>query len=272
MNNALKGIIIFVSGAAVGGLTTWFSLKTYYRQKADSEIEEMQDMYLERVDELKEAYSKIVRDSIDDPELEECLRDEGDTKEGESTLRKEKSSIDELADTDKKKEPSVDYSVYFRKAEQKIKDLDMIKRGKEVMAAEEDENVLAESESPKDDEEYDDGESDYEDDIQQDDYEMYLVNEEHRKAVAENRPPYLINAEDFGHIPGYDTMDLYYYTVDKVLADEDREEVDVPDLFVGDLLECDWVNDDNIESICVRSDVTMTDVEVHKIEEKFYNE
>lgn len=261
MNNVVKSGIIFASGLVVGGVSTWFGVKTYYREKANNEIAETQGMYYDRLNELSEAMAnEYSKSSVEDPDI---------SPEDSDGLEGEKSSLDVVSESDKKKEPKVDYSKYFKRAEEKIKELDIIKRGKEVMV---DESRIegvdpAEVESPEDDELTDD-----EDELQQEDYEMYLVNEEHRKAVAEGRLPYVIEDSEFGKVPGYDTMDLYYYTGDNVLADEDREEVDAPALFVGNLLECDWVHDDNSQSVCIRSDVTMTDVEVHKIDGKFYNE
>lgn len=258
MNSVVKSGIIFASGLVVGGVSTWFGVKTYYREKANNEIAETQEMYYDRLNELSEAMAnEYAKNSVEDPEV---------SPEDTDGLEGEKSSLDIAGDTEKKKAPRVDYSKYFKKAEEKLKELDIVKRGKETMV---DEHVDAsELESPEDDEEL----TDEEDEIEQDDYEMYLVNEEHKKAVAEGRAPYVIEDSEFGKVPGYDTMDLYYYTGDNVLADEDKEEVDAPALFVGDLLECDWVHDDTSESVCVRSDVTMTDVEVHKIDGKFYND
>ena len=262
MNNALKGIIIFLSGAAVGGVGTWLAVKTYYEHKANTEIDEMSAMYQNRLEEFT---TVVTGNSLENSEIKP---------EEESTgLEGNVSSLDEGKHQE---EPKINYSKYFKKGEAKLKELDIINRGKEAVIEGMDNDLKddlieddpSELEGPEDDEEY----GDEEDELEQEDYEMYLVNEEHKKAVAEGRAPYAIDASDFGHIPGYDTMNLYYYPEDNVLVDEEKEEVDNPALFVGDLLECDWVNNDAIESICVRSDVTMTDVEIHKVEGRFYNE
>lgn len=254
MNNTLKNVIIFTSGAVIGSIATWLSVKTYYESKADSEIEEAGFMYHERLKELSEIK---IDDSINNPEIV--------PEDGKQVVNGLEDTISSLSKGNGAKAPSKDYTSYFKKGEDKLKEMGLnIKGGDKVV------NTIdpAEVEYPNDDEELDEGEQIDE----AEDYAMYLVNEEHKQAVAEGRPPYIIDSKDFGTVPGYDTMDLFYYTVDNVLADENKEEVDAPELFVGDALDDGVWPDDSLESIIFRSDVTMTDVEVHRIDEKFYNE
>lgn len=264
MDNFVKQCIIFVSGAAIGGVCTWIGVKAYYENKADSEIDECKEMYENKERELRERYSIEISNSIENSDLKPDTELKGI--EGTTT------SIDMKKG---EKEPLIDYTRHFKHHNKEVnKDLDMIKRNinaqidAETVTADECEHIdPAEEESPDDDEL-----TDEEDDLEQEDYEMYIANEEHKKAIAENRQPYEIDASVYNTIPWYDSMDLYYFVQDGVLCDENHEEVDMPGLFVGDLLETDWVSDER-ENIYIRADQQMMDVEVHKnFEDKFYSE
>ena len=264
MNDLTKQCIIFASGIGIGSLVTWICTKSYYENKADSEIDDCKQMYERKAEELKEKYYIEIGNSIENSDIKP--NDDLNGVEGSTTSLELESP---------KNSQIIDYTAkYTKKGEGK--DLDMIKRnaealiGEDVVRAEDCTHVdPSELEGPGDDEEM----SDDEDDLEQEDYEMYLINEEHKKAVEEGRAPYEIEPESFGTIPGYDTMELFYFVKDNVLCDENHEEVDRPELFVGDLLETNWPNDDSLEKIFIRTDTEMIDVEVTKnLTDRFYSE
>ena len=52
MKAALSNIIIFATGAAIGSVVTWKLVKTKYEQIANEEIQEVRELYAQKVDEL----------------------------------------------------------------------------------------------------------------------------------------------------------------------------------------------------------------------------
>ena len=255
MNDTVRSSIIFVSGLALGFGLGYISFKSYFEKKADNEIESCKQMYKQREEEFNQV---IGENSIENP----TVKPDGG---GMSGLMNATSSLDGPHPN----VGTVDYTTHFKGKEGE----EMVKKTKEeldkdVVKAEDCEHIdPAELETP-DDEPL----TEEEDGLEQEDYDMYLINEEHQAAVAENRPPYEIPESEFGNIPGYDMVDIYYYQIDNVLCDDNHEELDVPELFVGDLLETDF-KDNDVSSIYLRSDVLMADIEVHKNSvDKFYNE
>ena len=48
MNNTVKNALIFVVGAAIGSVTTWYFVKDKYKKIADEEIESVKEYYSNR--------------------------------------------------------------------------------------------------------------------------------------------------------------------------------------------------------------------------------
>lgn len=61
MNSTLKGILIFVSGAAAGAAGMWFGVSTYYRIKSDKAIDEMSDYYEKTYRPKKDIVNKTIK-------------------------------------------------------------------------------------------------------------------------------------------------------------------------------------------------------------------
>lgn len=263
MNSLLKSGIIFGSGILTGVGISYITFKTYYETKADNEITSCKQMYHDREAELLAAYGEITGNSIENGDIRP-----NDVK---NELTDTTTSLDIK---EAKKGPEIDYSGCFKQKEEgmKKKELTMCNElGERIVDTEVIEAAVdpAETESPSDDEEMDDDE----DADTQEDYDMYMVNLEHQKAVAEGRRPYEIDPGDFGCIPGYETMELFYFQVDDVLVDEDHEEVDIPDIFVGDVLDMSGFKEDDTDEIYIRTDTEMIDVRVEKNKtDKYYSE
>lgn len=231
MHNGIKGVLIFVSGAVVGGLGTWFAVKKYYETKADIEVESVREAYERKVGEIDEPTNSL------DGEIEGPEEIEDD---GNRPYAKALSSIDQrLAH----KPPMTDYSKFFRSA----RDVDE-----------------SEAEHPEDDEPY----SDEEDAEQQEDYENFKLNDDHKKALKEHRAPYIIDAETFELTNDhYDKVSLCYYICDDILTDDSGitpEEVSRTEL-LGNLLAVSGFEDNEDDILYVRNDVRTTDYEITKI-------
>ena len=51
-------MFIFAAGVAVGSLSTWYSVKRYYKKVADDEIDSMKEWVANRLEEQKESFAK----------------------------------------------------------------------------------------------------------------------------------------------------------------------------------------------------------------------
>lgn len=240
MNNTVKGVIIFLSGAAVGAGTMFLAVKKYYQLAADIEIENVRAVYNRKLEEIEPTKS-----SIDDPEIKD---------EKEIGKMGVKSSIVKELNN---KPPLHSYAGYYKENGAPDLNLKEVTRNpKEEMIDEEIEAV-----SPPEDEPY----TDEEDEAATADYEMYKMNEEHKKALEENRPPYIIDRSDFElTCSHYSKISLHYYISDDIIATDDDEIVDVGSV-LGDCIETSGFADDNEDVLYVRNDIRGADYEIEKI-------
>ena len=51
-------MFIFAAGVAIGSLSTWYSVKRYYKKVADDEIDSMKEWVANRLEEQKESFAK----------------------------------------------------------------------------------------------------------------------------------------------------------------------------------------------------------------------
>ena len=257
MNNTLKNVIIFTSGAICGAAGMYFAIKKYFENKADTEIESIQRAYNEKVASLEEHKS---------------------SKDGELKGPKEidvKAKVSELNN----KPDILDYTKYFKPSgvrldgsSELIRDAkkDAIENGlsEEELAERElyqDDIDPSEMESPPDDEPY----TDEEDRQQSIDVIDYQLNGAHKKALAEGKPPYEIPPEDYDlTCESYEKMDLLWYVYDETLSNTAEEIVD-QDLFVGTAIEDSGFDTDDRDALYVRNDKLMCDFLITKVYEQF---
>ena len=243
MNNAVKSIIIFASGVAVGAVSMYFGVKKYFQIAADLEVESVKKAYTDRLADIEPPKS-----SIDNPEIKD------DKEIGKMGV---KSSI--VRDLNNKP-PMKSYTSYYK--ENGAPNLDGVKEivrdPKEALI---DEDLAAESQSPPEDEPY----TDEEDDAAQADYEMHKINEEHQKALEENRLPYIIDRADFElTCAHYSKISLHYYVSDDVVATDEDEIID-ESVLLGDTIISSGFNSDSEDILYVRNDIRGADYEVEKI-------
>ena len=249
MNQSLKNVLIFLSGAAAGGVTTWLSVKKYYELKADLEVESVKEAYNRRMEKYEPTKSSVDGE-IEGPEEIEESSDE------DARLGRTKSSIVKELNN---KPPLTDYTKFFKNKEDG-KTLDL----KETLRdAKEDAKDIdpAELEGPEDDEPY----TDEEDNEEQMAYDDHKLNGAHKDAAA----AHIIDKSDFElTCENYDKITLLYYQPDDMLTNEEDEVIGWSDI-IGEEVETalegsSWTeNEDDL--IHVRSDVLMTDFEIQKI-------
>lgn len=247
MNKHATNIIFFTSGIVVGAGSMYFGLKKFFELKADKEICEVRAAYDKRMEDIEPKKSSLDGDIIGPNVIEDAEPGVSETKS---------SIVRELNN----KPPLIDYAKMFREKDEHIisrdPSEDMIER------------ELAESEFPKDDEEM----SDEEDADAQADYETYKLNADHKKAIEENREPFIIGPDDFElTCSHYAKMSLHYYLQDDIVTTDDDELINVPDI-LGDCLETSGFSNNEDDILYVRNDVLMADYEIDKIFSQFTGE
>lgn len=196
--NLIFGIGGLLIGAVGGGLCGWFGCKKKYEQQAAEEIALMREHYEEKERTVK----KVLNAQYGVEQIKKKLNEEGyaDT---DINFAGSKETLEKMRDESKSKYQYVDE-----------------KRG--IMVTYED---PAESEHPEDDEE----EAEDPDDIGE-------VNREYEKNKHKN--PKIISVEEAGNLPpGTENECLFLYTYDDTITDENDEEIEQPELLLGDCLE-----------------------------------
>lgn len=250
MNNGLKNVIIFMSGAAVGGLSTYFGIKKYFELKADLEIADVKKVFEDRLSELEDHRSSLDGDLTGPKEIES----------GENTVK----SVTEILNN----KPDIkDYTKYFNAKGEKISGVGEVLRDAHDEIAKEmarDGIDPAEMESPPEDEAY----SDEEDRQQTIDVVDYELNGASKNAIAEDKDPYEIEASDYElTCSQYDKIALNYYISDDILVNDDLEIVDEGSerRLIGDMLVKSGFDSNEDDLIYIRNDKIMCDFEITKI-------
>ena len=246
MNNSVKNILIFMSGAAVGATSMYFGVKKYFEAKADLEISEVRQVYEDRVNEIEPHKSSI----------------DGDIK------GPEKIELKETVNRLNNKPDLTDYTKYFNSNGQKMDGVSEVLRDAKEDADKDglSEEELAEREGPQDDEPY----TDEEDRDQTIDAIDYQLNGASREAIENDKEPYEIDPSDYElTCSNYEKQSLLWYQFDEVLADEDEEEVADTYRLIGNVLETSGFTDNDVDAIYIRNDKTMVDYEITKIYEAF---
>lgn len=241
MNSSIKNILIFMSGAAVGATSMYFGVKRYFEAKADLEIEEVKQVYEDRVNEVEVHKSSIDGDLEGPKEIE----------------------LKETVNRLNNKPDLTDYTKYFNGSGQKMDGVSEILRDakEEADATGLSEEEMAEREGPQDDEE---------DRNQTIDAIDYQLNGASRKAIENDKEPYEIDPSDYElTCSNYEKQSLLWYQFDEILADEDEEEVADTYRLIGNVLDTSGFTDNDVDAIYVRNDKTMVDYEITKIYEAF---
>lgn len=246
MNQSLKEILIFASGAAIGAVSMYYGIKKHFEEKANEEIRQVQDVYNKKVYELESHKTSV---------------------DGDLTGPKEIDVKEKVKELNNKPDILTDYTKYFKGSGEKLTGVSETLRDAKEEADKTGltEEELAEREHPEDDEPYD-SERDYEETLA---FEDHMLNGDHRQAVDGMRKPFEIEPSDYElTCANYDKIGLNYYVYDDILANEGEEMVD-EDLFAGDVLEDSGFKTDDSDVIFVRNDRLTTDFEIKKIFSEF---
>lgn len=226
MNSSIKNILIFTFGAFCGSITTYLSVKSYFEDRADKEVESVRNAYNEKVLQFDDKKSTLTGELKGPEEIKE-------------TIPKSKSSIVNMLNN---KPPLKDYTKYFEE------------KG-------EDKEDPSDSEHPEDDEPY----TDEEDRKQSIDFIDYQLNGAHRDAIKEGKEPFVIDRSSFElECNHYDKISLVYYISDDVLCEENGEEINRYD-YVGYCLDSSGFVQNDDDELFVRNDKLTTDYEITKV-------
>lgn len=234
IDGRVKGVLIFASGAVVGGLVTWFAVKKYYRKKADAEIESVEKAFTDRINELEDekegaldaAGKALVAANDyhrDDPKASEIIRN--------------KSTLDGILKSANAER--VNYAAYYSGND--ISDVE--KNSKESIEV--------------DDHPHDDGEDG---DASENSPEFGVIDS------GKSRGIYEISETEYGSMVGFDYKELYYYKGDGVMVDDQEEFIDNPEFLVGDVLEKSGFKVDDTRTIYIRNESVSSDFEVIKVQ------
>lgn len=249
----IKGVIIFLFGAAAGGAAASFFTKKYVEKKFDRISGENK--------ELKE-YLQFLRDKDEAGNLAENLGYV--EKEGEDLGEKESEASSK--DVDKK----VDYTRFYKTVKDAtgidLEDADNIAKEmhKQYEAAKEyDEKLKKEREeyNAKLEHPVDSDEDEDEEEEVKYDYET----EQAIRMLNGDKKMEIIDAGQYDSYPYHDKITLYYYTDDKILATEDDEEIDDWGALIGNAIEETGFDQNQSQAIYVRNYSRGTDYEIGKV-------
>lgn len=254
MNNTLKSVIIFMSGAAVGTTLTFLGVKKCFETKADIEIDEVRKVYEDKINEELGTKSSEDGEIVGPKEIE-----------GEKPL-----SHKEIIERMNNKPDLLDYSKFFKEKGERIDGVsETLRDAKEAADLEGlSEEELAEMESPPEDEPYTD-EEDREESLN---YIDHQLNGASRDAIADDKPPYEIEASDFElTCDSYEKISLTYYVFDQIVANDEEEVVDEA-ILIGDVIESSGFSSNEDDILFVRNDKIMADFEITKVYEPYGRE
>ena len=247
----LKDSLIFLVGAAIGGVGTWLATKTYYKKFAEKEIEESREWYKNRIKEHEvtpEEFEEATGVSTDE------LKDE---------LREKRA----LARKNRNKPDIVDYTTFYKPD------------GKRPSV----ETSLAEMEHPKDSDEDEmygedgklvDDEFSEPDPIADDhEEENYLAGKRMYEEDKRNakRDPYIIEEAEFYSDQNRNSqVSVFYYTENDCLVDEKDEYMENRELVIGNALDDGEFDESGV--MYVRNPRTRTDYEITRVESAWIRE
>ena len=251
----IKYILTFVGGTAVGLIAGVFCTKNYFEKKAneraDSEIDEMQEYYNRKAKELTAFFEKDEQDENGTPV---GLNGEPDDN---AKYYYGQPRVVNLSD-----DGSTSYDKMYKPGHKVLH---------KTMLSEEE---MAEAEHPEDDDE----EVDEDGFVRE--YCAPTSPEERDRELAEEatndhnenfgRKPRIISEDSLGEVPAYvDHKILLYYTENDALVDEQDSLIDDPEYLVGDSLDkYDFRNSDE-EVIFVRNFDLDAVYEIQKIDGAF---
>lgn len=218
-------LLFLIGGIAIGAVAGVFGSKEYWKKKfqdeADKEIDDLREYY-----GIKSSYqrSEIGKNYDNLSENAENGRENGVLSPEKRQEIKEK--------LDKNHAETTNYARIYSDKRKERANLD----------SQNDEKTDGFDQEIADD--LDKNEEENGQELSDDDMEAKAIYDDHQ--ANKDRKPRVISAETLNDLPEYyETRDLYYYSYDETITDENNEEVEVPELLLGDCMEkYDFVNND----------------------------
>lgn len=242
MTTQTKSILLFLGGMTLGGGAGVLATRGYFKKKyeeiADAEIQEMDDYFHKKNQELIKLF-------------------EDKSKEGQGLF----SVVHEAAVKVKEEYSDISRNEVMAQAKEKL-----------TRNYEQTTNYanMYRSKTPG----YDDlTEEEYEalENALEDTSEEAVARAAHEDHQAnKDRPPKIISEDALGELPGYiDQKTLFFYRLDDTVTDEEDEIVDDPEYLLGDCLDKYNFRESDEKTIFVRNFALDTVYEVQKVEAAF---
>ena len=235
----LKDVIIFVSGAAVGGLTAALVLKDHYKHKYEKEAEEKCASYKEYVEKLK----ALDKDGTIITGMQTAAV------AGGAAMAAASATAEEYHPGEFGREAFKEFRDYSGLYSNQVSEPDP-----------------AEKEHPTDEDDEESVVVDAEDVEEYDSRRMKLP-----KGKRRFDPPKIIRADEYDDYAWHDKQTLYYYVEDGVLVDESTNEpIDDVEMLIGDSLDKYGFATNEEENIYVRNFRIGVDYDIRKVFNAYY--
>lgn len=233
-----KSFLIFLSGAIVGGgigtLVTYKITAKKFMKISDERVKSLED-YIERLQSERLSHDlQYVQES--------------DSDEGSDSGDNEFSEVNLVTDPDGRSRIS---DIVAQNEKTYIRYSKLSQEGSAVDARYE--QIAAQLEHPMDS-----GEDD--------EYEREMAEAEEWSEKANSAsPPMVIEEHEFGATGYLDEIELYYFTVNKVLTNENEEVIPDPERLIGDTITTSGFDSNDERYLYVRNYRTSTDYLIEKI-------
>lgn len=263
-NGRLRGAIIFVIGAAVGGSTAAFFVHRWAKKKymaiAKKEVESLQEyidkLQAERISDMSGYSGKGSGDSGEHDE--DAAGPDGYRKEkGESQAR----------NSGYKGREDPNYIPYSQYSKHGNNDSWRSEAGKKSKVDEIYDQLAAELEHPSEDDESDDAEDAYYRSV--DKRKIDSAEELSERANSNDSGPVIISFQECGLNPEYDKEDLFFYKEDGVVTNDNEEICAAPEDMIGTCIQDSGFDRNDQEILYVRNDRRLTYYAIEKYDYAF---
>jgi hypothetical protein len=252
-------LLFLISGIAVGVVAGVFGSKEYWKKKfndeADREIEDLREYYGIKTSyqrsEIGEKYDNLSENS-------ENGRENG------PLSQEVRSDIHE----NKKKVEPVNYNrIYTDLKDQNDEKMTEKEQNTDDFRVQDTDNTDGFDQEIADDLDRNDSEKDEYESVSDVISKEYFDDHQANK----DRSPRVISAETVADLPDYyESRDLYFYANDETLTDENDEEIDDPEMIIGDCLDKYGFRENDEELMYVQNFSFGKVYEVHKKFDSYY--
>ena len=237
-----KSFLMFLSGTIVGGgigtLVTYKITAKKFLKISDERVKSLEE-YIERLQSERLSHDLQYVQESDEDDISDEGSDSGDNEFSDVSLTVEPDGRSRISDIVAQNEKTY---VRYSKLSQE---------GSAVDARYE--QIAAQLEHPMDS-----GEDD--------EYEREMAEAEEWSEKANSAsPPMVIEEHEFGATGYLDEIELYYFTVNKILTNENEEVIPDPERLIGDTITTSGFDSNDERYLYVRNYRTSTDYLIEKI-------